>query len=105
LIPARQGDFELPAGEPRIIRILVAAAEDHVADKLREHASHGMDTVTAASLTAAAFADTTAQPPHTPPSAASAVADGPPDPQADATRTQARRTRDPDSKWFGRHEQ
>ncbi len=81
----------------------VTAASLTAADKLREHASHGMDTVTAASLTAA-FADTTAQPPHTPPSAASAVADGPPDPQADATRTQARRTRDPDSKWFGRHE-
>src|SRR5215469_16330278 len=44
---------------PRIARILVAAAQDHIADELREHTSAGMDTVTALRLTATVFADAT----------------------------------------------
>lgn len=44
---------------PRIARILVAAAQDHIADELREHTSAGMDAVTATRLTATMFADAT----------------------------------------------
>jgi hypothetical protein len=44
---------------PRIARLLIAAAEDRIADKLREHVSHGMDPSTAARLTASAFTDNT----------------------------------------------
>jgi FHA domain len=44
---------------PRIARILVAAAEDHVADDLREHTADGMDIETAARLVAATFTSAT----------------------------------------------
>ena len=44
---------------PKVARIVIAAAEDHVADMLREHVSQGMDAVTAGRLTASAFADAT----------------------------------------------
>ena len=44
---------------PRIARILVAAAQDHIADELREHTSAGMDAVTALRMTATMFADAT----------------------------------------------
>lgn len=40
---------------PKITRILVAAAEDRVADSLREHVSQGMDPLTATRLTASSF--------------------------------------------------
>ncbi len=43
----------------RIRRILVAAAEDHIADALREHVAQGMDPVIAARLAASAFAEAT----------------------------------------------
>jgi hypothetical protein len=48
---------------PRIARILVAAAEDHVAEELIEHATTGMDPETATRMAASAFADTTMFPP------------------------------------------
>src|SRR6185312_13730357 len=44
---------------PRIARILVAAAEDHVADDLREHTADGMDVATASRLVASAFTSAT----------------------------------------------
>jgi hypothetical protein len=44
---------------PRIARILVAAAEDHVADDLREHTADGMDIATASRLVASAFTSAT----------------------------------------------
>jgi hypothetical protein len=44
---------------PRIARILVAAAQDQIADELREHASAGMDATTASKLAAASFAAAT----------------------------------------------
>jgi YVTN family beta-propeller protein len=50
---------DLLPGSPRIARILVAAAEDHIADRLRELGRQGVDTATASRLTASAFADTT----------------------------------------------
>jgi hypothetical protein len=42
-----------------IARIVIAAAEDRVADALRERVAQGLDKVTAARLTASAFADAT----------------------------------------------
>ena len=48
---------------PRIARILVAAAQDHIADELREHTSAGMDPMTASRLAATVFADATMFPP------------------------------------------
>jgi hypothetical protein len=48
---------------PRIARILVAAAQDHIADELREHTSAGMDAQTASRLAATMFADATMFPP------------------------------------------
>lgn len=47
---------------PRLARILVAAAHDHIADELREHIAAGMDAVTASRLTATMFADATMLP-------------------------------------------
>ena len=44
---------------PRIARILVAAAQDHISEELREHTSAGMDAATASRLAATAFADAT----------------------------------------------
>ncbi len=44
---------------PRIARILVAAAQDRIADDLREHTSVGMDSTTASQLVASSFADAT----------------------------------------------
>ena len=44
---------------PRIARILVAAAQDHVSEELHEHTSAGMDAATASRLAATAFADAT----------------------------------------------
>lgn len=44
---------------PRIARILVAAAQDRIADDLREHTSVGMDPKTASRLVASSFADAT----------------------------------------------
>ncbi|HET9896300.1 MAG TPA: FHA domain-containing protein [Streptosporangiaceae bacterium] len=44
---------------PRIARILVAAAQDRIADDLREHTSAGMDPQTASRLVASSFADAT----------------------------------------------
>src|SRR5215471_5726084 len=44
---------------PRVARILVAAAQDQIADELREHTSVGMDTVTASKLVASSFAGAT----------------------------------------------
>ncbi len=44
---------------PRIARILVAAAEDHVADDLREHTADGMDITTASRLVASSFTSAT----------------------------------------------
>jgi hypothetical protein len=50
---------DLLPDSPRIARILVAAAQDHIADELREHTSEGMDAVTASRLAATTFADAT----------------------------------------------
>lgn len=50
---------DLLPDSPRIARLLVAAAQDHIADELREHTSAGMDAVTASRLTATMFADAT----------------------------------------------
>ena len=50
---------DLLPDSPRIARILVAAAQDHIADELREHSSAGMDAATASRLTATMFADAT----------------------------------------------
>ncbi|HEX9624187.1 MAG TPA: FHA domain-containing protein [Streptosporangiaceae bacterium] len=44
---------------PTIARILVAAAEDHVADDLREHTADGMDIGTASRLVASSFTSAT----------------------------------------------
>jgi hypothetical protein len=44
---------------PRMARILVAAAEDHVADELREHTADGMDIATASRLVASSFTSAT----------------------------------------------
>ena len=44
---------------PRMARILVAAAEDHVADDLREHTGDGMDITTASRLVASSFTSAT----------------------------------------------
>ena len=44
---------------PAPARMLVAAAEDHIADVLRQHVAEGLDPVTAARLAAAAFANAT----------------------------------------------
>lgn len=44
---------------PRVARILVAAAQDQIADELREHTSVGMDTMTASRLAASSFAGAT----------------------------------------------
>jgi hypothetical protein len=44
---------------PGPARMLVAAAEDHIADTLREHVAQGLDPVTAARLAAASFASAT----------------------------------------------
>jgi len=44
---------------PGPARMLVAAAEDHIADALREHVAQGLDPVTAARLAAASFASAT----------------------------------------------
>jgi FHA domain len=44
---------------PRIARILVAAAQDQIADELREHTSAGMDATTASKLAAGSFAAAT----------------------------------------------
>ena len=44
---------------PRVARMLVAAAEDHIADALRDYVSQGMDAATAARLTASLFAGAT----------------------------------------------
>jgi hypothetical protein len=44
---------------PRMARILVAAAEDHVADELREHTADGMDIATASRLVTSSFTSAT----------------------------------------------
>ncbi len=44
---------------PRVARILVAAAQDQIADELREHTSAGMDATTASRLAASSFAGST----------------------------------------------
>jgi carbon monoxide dehydrogenase subunit G len=44
---------------PRIARLLIAAAEDHIAEMLQEHISQGMEPNTATRLAASAFADST----------------------------------------------
>lgn len=50
---------DLLPDSPRIARILVAAAQDQIADELREHTSVGMDTGTASRLAASSFAEAT----------------------------------------------
>jgi FHA domain len=50
---------DLLPDSPRIARILVAAAEDHVADELREHTADGMDIATASRLVASSFTSAT----------------------------------------------
>jgi YVTN family beta-propeller protein len=59
--PARMSNLlnDLLPDAPGIARTLVAAAEDHVADALREHVSHGMDAATAARLCASSFSVST----------------------------------------------
>ena len=42
---------------PGVVTLLVAAAQHHVADTLRDHASQGIEAAIAARLTASAFAD------------------------------------------------
>lgn len=54
---------DLMPDAPRIARILVAAAQDHIADELREYISAGMDPATASRLAATMFADATMLPP------------------------------------------
>ncbi len=44
---------------PRVVRLLVAAAEDQVADTLRQHVARGLDAGTAIKLTSAALAEAT----------------------------------------------
>jgi len=44
---------------PRIARMLVAAAEDRLAEMLAEHVAQGMDSATAARLAASSFASAT----------------------------------------------
>src|ERR1022692_3634633 len=44
---------------PRVAKILVAAAEEHVGDVLLDHVSQGMDTATASRLAASSFASAT----------------------------------------------
>jgi len=59
--PARLGNLLsdlLPDDQP-VVRMLVAAAEDRVAESLREHVAQGMDAATAARLAGASFADRT----------------------------------------------
>ena len=53
---------DLMPDAPRIARILVAAAHDHIADELREYISAGMDPATASRLAATMFADATMLP-------------------------------------------
>src|SRR5579859_7128387 len=55
---------DLLPDEPRVARMLVAAAEDHVADSLRGHVAQGMDVAPAARLTASFFASATLYPPE-----------------------------------------
>jgi hypothetical protein len=55
---------DLMPDAPRIARILVAAAHDHIADELREYISAGMDPATASRLAATMFADATMLPPQ-----------------------------------------
>lgn len=50
---------DLLPDSPRIAKILVAAAQDQIANELREHTSVGMDTRTASRLAASSFADAT----------------------------------------------
>jgi hypothetical protein len=50
---------DLLPGAARLVRLLVAAAEDHIADKLREYAAQGLDAGTAARLTTSDFANAT----------------------------------------------
>src|SRR5215469_18342900 len=49
---------------PRIARLMVAAAQDHIADELREHTSAGMDAATASRLAATVLADASLLPPE-----------------------------------------
>src|SRR5215813_7227237 len=44
---------------PRIARVLVTAAQDQVADELREHTAAGMDATTASRMVASSFANAT----------------------------------------------
>jgi WD40 repeat protein len=48
---------DLLPDQPRLVRLLTGAAEDDVAGMLRGHLAAGMDVTTAASLSAAAFAE------------------------------------------------
>jgi hypothetical protein len=50
---------DLLPGAPGVSRILTAAAQDRIADRLREHVAQGMDTATAVRLTAHSFASAT----------------------------------------------
>jgi hypothetical protein len=50
---------DLLPDSPRIVRILVAAAQEHISEDLRDHTSAGMDPATASRLAASTFADET----------------------------------------------
>src|SRR5215468_1021462 len=50
---------DLLPDDPRIARVLVTAAQDQVADELREHTAAGMDATTATRMVASSFANDT----------------------------------------------
>src|SRR5262249_34201513 len=54
---------DLLPDSPRIARIRVGAAKDHIAEELGEHTAGGRDTETALRLAATMFADATMFPP------------------------------------------
>jgi len=66
-VPAMMSSLlaDLLPDSPRIAKLLTAAAQDHVAEVLRGHVSHGMDSATAARLAASSFAAATPFPPET----------------------------------------
>jgi hypothetical protein len=55
---------DLLPDSPKIARIFVAAAQDKIADELRQHAADGMDAETASDLAASSFARITMYPPE-----------------------------------------
>src|SRR5258708_14758287 len=50
---------DLLPDDPRVARLLVAAAEDHIAHVLRDHMTQGLDGATAARLAASTLASAT----------------------------------------------